>query len=91
MANPDRLKAARICSLTQYLFSETTISEMTLYSESFCSNPLMLKQKLKRKINHQLRANDREKITAHIQISDIFVVAMMNSLTDKLRSYVRHP
>ena len=46
---------------------------------------------MKRKINHQLRANDREKITAHIQISDIFVVVMMNSLTDELRSYVRHP
>ena len=46
---------------------------------------------MKRKINHQLRANDRENITAHIQISDIFVVVMMNSLTDKLRSYVRHP
>ena len=47
---------------------------------------------MKRKINHQLRANElREKITAHIQISDIFVVVMMNSLTDKLRSYVRHP
>ena len=46
---------------------------------------------MKRKINHQLRANDREKITAHIQISDIFVVVMMNSLTDKLSSYVRHP
>ena len=45
---------------------------------------------MKRKINHQLRANDR-KTTAHIQISDIFVVLMMNSLTDKLRSYVRHP
>ena len=46
---------------------------------------------MKRKINHQLRANDREKITAHIQISDIFVVVMMNSLTDELCSYVRHP
>ena len=46
---------------------------------------------MKRKINHQLRANDREKITAHIQISDIFVVVMMNSLTDELRSYVRNP
>ena len=46
---------------------------------------------MKRKINHQLRANDGGKITAHIQISDIFVVVMMNSLTDELRSYVRHP
>ena len=46
---------------------------------------------MKRKINRQLRANDREKITAHIQISDIFVVVMIISLTDKLRSYVRHP
>ena len=46
---------------------------------------------MKRKINHQLRANDKGKITAHIKISDIFVVVMMNSLTDKLSSYVRHP
>ena len=46
---------------------------------------------MKTKINHQLRANDREKIAAHIQISDIFFVVTMNSLTDELRSYVRHP
>ena len=46
---------------------------------------------MKTKINHQLRANDREKIAAHIQISDIFVVINMSSLTDELCSYARHP
>ena len=46
---------------------------------------------MKTKINHQLRTNDREKIAANIQISDIFVVINMNSLTDELCSYACHP